>query len=427
MITNERQYRISKAQLDKFRVAAGRAQSAADQSVNPILVRAELAALQSQMEELAGQISEYEALSSGAVLVLKASSLAELPCLLIKARIARGLSQKRLAELLGLKEQQIQRYEAEEYGTANLRRLADVAKALNLNLNEVAEFKQETAIARAAGPEKLDWTRFPVGEMYKRHWFAGYDGSLAGALAQREQLVTALIASAGKQPQLALHRKRVRAGSALDPYALLAWQCRILALANARANVSDFKSETLSGSWFTRLAQLSRLPDGPIQACKFVEKAGIAVVIEAHLPSTHLDGAALLGDSGPVVGLTMRYDRLDNFWFVLFHELAHIKLHLRKGRMEDMFDDLEAEADTIEQEADGLAGNALIPDAYWETALARYLRNDSSVRACAQELKIGEAIVAGRIRKEADNYVILNELVGSGQVRKLFPEVRFGQ
>ena len=54
--------------------------------------------------------------------------------------------------------------------------------------------------------------------------------------------------------------------------------------------------------------------------------------IARHLPGTYLDGAAMLSAfSQPVVALTLRYDRLDNFWFVLFHELAHVFLHLRRG------------------------------------------------------------------------------------------------
>jgi len=144
MITNERQFRISKAQLEKLRssAAAFNIHEAAKRSSSSVLAHAELAALQSQIDELAEQVSDYEALQSGAVSILKAQGLSELPKILIKSRIARRLSQRDLAEMLGLKEQQIQRYESEEYATANLRRLAEVAEALNLNISEVAELSQ---------------------------------------------------------------------------------------------------------------------------------------------------------------------------------------------------------------------------------------------------------------------------------------------
>jgi HTH-type transcriptional regulator/antitoxin HigA len=429
MITNERQFRISKSQLEKLQGAASNfdIHEASKRTGSPVLAQAELAALQSQVDELTEEIREYEALKSGVVRVLKAQSLAELPKILIRARIAKGFSQRELAEKLGLKEQQIQRYEAEEYSTANVRRLAEVANALGLNVSEVAELGQDSPTKKNPEPEQIHWDRFPIKEMYRRNWFEGYTGTLAGAVVQAEVLMTDLMKRAGSQPRLALHRKRVRSGSSVDLYALFAWQCRVLALANTSPLATHFNADRLDDTWFTKLVQQSQFSDGPVRAQKYIEDAGISVVVEPHLPSTHLDGAALLGEKGPVIGLTLRFDRLDNFWFVLFHELIHVKAHLKKGRVEDIFDDLEAEADPLEREADDLAGRALIPYEAWETALARYLRTEDSIKALAGELKIGEAIIAGRIRKEADNYIILTELVGVGKVRHHFPEVRFGQ
>ncbi|HYW80696.1 MAG TPA: ImmA/IrrE family metallo-endopeptidase, partial [Thermoguttaceae bacterium] len=168
--------------------------------------------------------------------------------------------------------------------------------------------------------------------------------------------------------------------------------------------------------------------DGPCRAKRMLSEAGIPLVIEPHLPKTYLDGAAfLLPDGSPVIGMTLRYDRLDNFWFVLLHELIHVVRHLRKGKLEDIFDDLEAEPDDLEREADSLAGAALIPEDDWEVALARYVRTEESIRSFAEEHRIHPAIVAGRIRKEADNYVILTDLVGGGKARAQFPEVQFAQ
>jgi HTH-type transcriptional regulator / antitoxin HigA len=61
------------------------------------------------------------------------------------------------------------------------------------------------------------------------------------------------------------------------------------------------------------------------RATEFLAKHGVHLVCLEHLPRTYLDSAALqLPDSTPVVGLRLRYDRLDNFWFCLPHELAHI-------------------------------------------------------------------------------------------------------
>lgn len=53
-----------------------------------------------------------------------------------------------------------------------------------------------------------------------------------------------------------------------------------------------------------------------------------------------VDNSLKLPNGSPVVALTLRYDRLDNFWFTLFHKLAHVALHLEKDDVEAFFDDL---------------------------------------------------------------------------------------
>ncbi len=425
MIANERQYRITKGQLGKLRASADA--FAMDEATSRLgsreLAEAEYNALKSEVESLAEYVREYEALKSGIVTNFAATSIDELPRILIQARIARGLTQKELADLLGLKEQQIQRYESEEYLSTNLRRLAEVADALDLNLNEVAEF-QTTPEKQTV---KLDWAMFPVKEMYCRGWFEGFTGSLSAALAEADSLVEQFVRGVVKRPAFAFHRKRVRTGSTLDPYALMAWECRALSLARQSPPKVVFDRGKLNEKWLRATAQLSRFEDGPTRVREWLSDVGITLVVEPHLTGTHLDGAALLHDGMPIVGMTLRYDRLDNFWFVLLHELVHIVKHLRKGKTEDIFDDLEATADDMEREADELAGQFLIPDDAWETALARYLRTPESVEALAEELGIGSSIVAGRIRREADNYVLLSDMVGQGEARRHFPDVHFGQ
>ena len=70
------------------------------------------------------------------------------------------------------------------------------------------------------------------------------------------------------------------------------------------------------------------MADGPRRAFRKLEEYGISVVILPPLPGTFLDGAAMVGPAGsPVIGLTLRYDRVDGFWFTLLHELAHVALH----------------------------------------------------------------------------------------------------
>jgi HTH-type transcriptional regulator/antitoxin HigA len=430
MITNERQYRITKRQLSSLRRALADfdPKEVAERAGSDVLAAAELNALRSEEASLSSQLREYELLRSGEITQLKASSLGELPSILIRARIAQGLSQRELAELVGVKEQQIQRYESDEYASASLRRLLEIAEALKLSITEVAELKPKSSTAEAVITREIDWSLFPVKEMYRRHWFEGFSGSLTAALEQADTLVSDFVKNERPRPSVALYRKRVRAGSSVDGYALLAWECRILSLA-ARAKLRrSYQDGSIDTQWIAELARQSGKTDGPLCAKKQLEEAGIALVVEPHLVSTHLDGAALLHDEGPVIGMTLRYDRLDDFWFVLFHELFHVVKHLRKGRVQGIFDDLDiSDIDGVEHETDSLAGEALIPSEEWNRALARYVRSSESVVALASELRISPAIVAGRIRHEAGNYTILNDLVGQGEVRKHFPEAGFGR
>jgi transcriptional regulator with XRE-family HTH domain/Zn-dependent peptidase ImmA (M78 family) len=136
MIKNERQYRITKAQIEKFEAALAGLMAGTSSDVHPILVEAEMSAMRSQLDDLQKEVSEYEALLAGERPVLSIDSFDELPLALIQARIATGLSQRELAERLNLKEQQIQRYEATEYSSASLERVQEVVRALGIKVRE---------------------------------------------------------------------------------------------------------------------------------------------------------------------------------------------------------------------------------------------------------------------------------------------------
>jgi len=428
MITNERQYRITRAQLEKFRKAIDDfdIQAVIKQTKSKVLAKAELDALRSEYENLSMQLHEYEALKSGTVEILKASNLEELPKILIRARIAKGLSQRQLAEAIGLKEQQIQRYEAEEYASANLHRLVEVAHALGLSISEVAKLRAEPQRPLSVDENDLAWDRFPIKEMFRRKWFEGFSGSLEEAVSNADVIVKEFVKNAIDRPVQSLARQRVRLGGVVNRYALIAWQCRIISLANKQKLKNKYKQNAITKEWLTKIAQLSSADNWSKKVIECLQNFGVRLVIESHLPNTYLDGATfLLSDGSPVIGMTLYRDRIDNFWFVLLHELIHIMKHLHKGDIESIFDDIDVEAGDIEQEADVEAGEILVPEEKWKTALARYLRTEDSINALAQELHIHPAIVAGKIRKEANNYIILKEIVGQGEVRKLFPNAYF--
>ena len=141
MIKNERQYRITKAQAEKFAKTLHDLTSTQNHGVHPVLHKAQMDALKSQLGDLHSELSEYEVLRSGKRKVMALVSLEELPRTLIQARIASGLSQEELAAKLGLKPQQIQRYEATEYQSASFERVTAITRALGVKLRQPAELR----------------------------------------------------------------------------------------------------------------------------------------------------------------------------------------------------------------------------------------------------------------------------------------------
>ena len=134
------QYLITQAQAAKFRDALA-AVPAPD--LHPMMAKAMREGAQSQLAELEAQLAEYDALRSGKIATFKVDSIAGIGLALIKARIARQLTHKLLADRMNLAEQQIQRYEATQYAGASIERLQQVADALGLRVNEVITLEKD--------------------------------------------------------------------------------------------------------------------------------------------------------------------------------------------------------------------------------------------------------------------------------------------
>ncbi len=277
------------------------------------------------------------------------------------------------------------------------------------------------------GIPDISWSRFPLNEMAKRGWIEKKNDLKSRA----EEIMLGMIDQAGGARMVSEARFKRNAGprenSKMDQYALVAWCLRVLILARKntlknRFNKGSIKSETLRD-----IAKLSYFKNGPLLAKEYLEKHGVHMIVVPHLPKTYLDGAAmLLEDGNPVIGLTIRYDRIDNFWFCLLHELAHAIKHLSENEI--FIDDLdlrghEAEKeDARENEADRIAQNSLIPQKIWEKAPVLLQASAENVMALSEKLKVHPAIIAGRIRFEKKNYKLLSKYVGNREIRKHFKD-----
>lgn len=267
--------------------------------------------------------------------------------------------------------------------------------------------------------EEIDWSRFPIKEIVSRGWIGKLTNN---AVSATEDVVKSFISDVGLQFGGLSFRRTIN-GEAYSPstkYALYAWIARVIQRAREKSsNLGVFDENVFSTTFMRDLAQLSWFENGPLLAIEFLEKHGIAVLIESHLKGTSLDGAALKDNGIGIIGLTLRSDRLDNFWFTLLHEVAHLWKHVTES---DMFlDDFDASSeDRREIEANRIAREAFIPRIVWKRSEAYKNPSKESIEQLSRELKIHPSIIAGRIRKEFNNYKLFTDIVGYGEVKHLF-------
>lgn len=420
MITNERQYKVSRTQAAKFEQAIKEFNELAliKEGLHPVLVSAQRNALESQFKELRAQIRDYEALRSGEIKNLSANAIGQLGQKLIEARIAQGLTQKELANRLRMKEQQIQRYENESYASASLSRLAEVSAALDVNFQFGLTIEDAPKVSANKIATHIDLSELPLKIAKQRKWF---DFS-SSSLEEQQLLVRQYFEPAFQNAAPALLRQGTRLEASFDDYALLAWKARIIWKAREIQPVPPTNFSELS--WLKAFKEFTLHDEGPVLAIEYLKTKGIVVVIEGHLPKTHLDGAAFLIDQSLfTIALTLRHDRLDNFWFVLLHELGHIVLHRETGLKRGFFDDDQVGAvEKLEREADEFAKSVLLPAELWLTSLIRFTQSAEQIVAFAEDNRVSPAIIAGWLRRERNDYTVFKELVGYGRVRRTLKE-----
>ncbi|HPR18167.1 MAG TPA: ImmA/IrrE family metallo-endopeptidase [Candidatus Cloacimonadota bacterium] len=330
-----------------------------------------------------------------------------------------GLKQKDLIPFLGDKSQASLVLNKKKPLTLSMvRALHD---GLDIPLESLVANEQKKLVPEIAN---IDWNKFPIAAMYKQNrdiYFPNIQKTVRDLKNNVEANIRYLF-----EPYSdilfshSLLRQNPCLSTKCDNYALIAWLDAVCRLADQNESPVRFniKRQALI---LNQLRVLSTFDEGPKLAKEFLEKIGIKLIILKHLPKTYLDGVAFnLRENEPVIGLTLRYDRIDNFWFTLFHELGHIFLHHVENN-NPIFDNLELHVDTeTENAANDFAANNLIADEELiEAGLFDDYNYDKIVEVAVKK-QIHPAIIAGRIRKRLNNYYILKRLVGFGEVRKQF-------
>ena len=434
MILNDQQLSAAQRHLGDLTTWISELKSEVSVSSDRFIIL-ELRGLEGFADDIQSEIEEYETLREETFISPELTNLSDLPVLLVKTRIAQGWSQKKLAKITNTKVATLQRYEENSYLGASLSKLLEVADALDVDTSNVLRHTHGDSVGYSReipshNLDEVDWEKFPVTEAFDRGWIQ--DKTIKN---RTEAFKTWFVESTGPYTVSALYRKQNNCTLQANEPSLLAWQARVLQIANHELNglaLPEFKGDD---RWIKYLASVTTEPNGPMKVKELLREQGILFVIEPHLPQTYLDGATLQTHDGvPIIALTLRRDRLDYFWFTLLHELGHVYRHLF-SRLNNGFIDLDilpeeklnapsicAVGDDLESEADNFASEWLIKSSVWDTCLSRFSKSHEAVSADAQRLNIHPSIIAGRIRYEQNNYEILNDLVGHGELQQHFQE-----
>lgn len=372
--------------------------------------------LNTERQELSETLAAYREAKDGNFDKLKEQSGNDLGGALIAARLMRKLSQKDLARKLGLREQVIQRWEAERYRSINLANYQKVAQTLGVRWRPEHGLPLTEQWGLSYDVTRDDLTKVA------RH--AQANGWLASDENSTEKAIAALVRHIGdhviRHGTPSLLRTGMRSDDRPENWSLLAWKAQVTRRAEAISGERRVpRYRAVDVSWLVELVQLSELPNGPALAKDLLLEHGIILVIEPQIVGMALDGAAFLVDDIPVIGMTLLRDTVDNFWFTLLHEIAHIVLHHRTGLAAGFFDELTGQTiDEFEDEANRFAGNLLIPEEAWTRSSARISKVAAPIERFAAQLNIHPAIVFGRIRMERGDYKIFSDRIGRGEVRR---------
>jgi len=329
---------------------------------------------------------------------------------------ARGWTQKDLARIMDRPEKTISQIvnghkQITPETALELAAAFDTSPELWLNLEaryRLREAENEHSTSEIERKGQL-YSKIPISELQKRGWIGEHD-DIDGL--ERDVCAFLDVAQVTEPPRV-LASLRQSAVKVPEVGAELAWARRVEQLASAQ-EIGSFNRQRLADA-IPILARLSAEPEEVAEVPSFLARLGVHFAVVPHLERTYLDGAALWIEDRPIVALTLRYDRIDNFWFTLLHELAHVVAGHEGGYL----DDLDGEPETPQEvEANRMAQDWLLdPDALarFVAATAPYF-SEHRIRAFAAEQHRHPGIVVGRLHHERHT--------DYGHLRKLQVKVR---
>lgn len=296
------------------------------------------------------------------------------------------------------------------------------------NIEEGLGIPASILVGSSAEKRNKRWSSKTLRIMAQRGYFGQDNTNLTPKKILDMGLLKTLFSGQDSTSIALLRQTNYRNIDNIDKYHMEAWKRKVLSEAQeiiSNNNVAAYDKNNLSRERLSKLFKLSSQDDGVKKVILALREFGVVVVIEPYLPSTRLDGATLFTENNTIIGLTIRFDRLDNFWFTLAHELAHVYLH-SESDYNAFYDQLfkeKTEVSKLESEADKFASELLIPSSVWRTSPLRYGSTPTLVKRFAEKIGVHPSIVAGRIRYDSKNWSTHSDIInGEEKVRYLFED-----
>lgn len=254
------------------------------------------------------------------------------------------------------------------------------------------------------------YSKFPVREMLRRGWVRSSEN--LDVLEQRFREFFA-ISSMDAQPALNHNAKKTHASMDVTPLQL-AWLFRVRAMA-MQQKVPVYSREKLLVA-VEKLKALTLAPEETRHAARILAEAGLRWVLVESMAGTKLDGACFwLTDDKPVIGMTLRFDRIDNFWFVLRHEIEHVLREDGKATNEAVIDtDVGDDKDGLsecEVQANKAGGDFCVSTAQLDDFVARIQPyfSEQKVLLFAQRINVHPGLVVGQLQRKLDRHDFLRK------------------
>lgn len=331
----------------------------------------------------------------------------------------RGWNKRTLAIILGVSDATVTRITGDKQGVDA--RLSIVLEELfGVPADQFLSLQKEFDLAQArivVQPDPMRATRallfgdLPIAEMIDRGWLKA-EGVRDAAAVERE-LVRFFGVNRLEDIEILPHSAKKTSAETVVTPAQIAWLYRVRAIAENML-APKYSNERLRAA-LPKLKELMIAPEETRKVSRILLECGVRFVLVETLASAKIDGVCLwLDEERPVIGLSMRYDRVDNFWFVLRHEIEHVLQGHGKAAAAL---DTELEGDRAgtgpsvpeeERIANQAAANFCVPQSQMEAFIARKspLFSEADLRGFARILRVHSGIVAGQLQYKTGRFHI---------------------